>query len=1092
MTDNPILHHYCTHRTTQLLVKSILHNKKKQNYIPPLIGSLKAIIPATTGLLTKKHQVIIAKNPQEANYIYTDIQNLLPHTPVFLFPSTKPSSNIQTYTAAQLNQIATIWHLTYKSSLPAYIVTYPEAWNSIVLSRETILQNTITCDINTAIHSEKFIQTLLDNDFTQKDFANQPGTFAVRNHIIDIFDYANPSPIRIQQAENYIEKIKILQRSSQNTIKAVKKIQLLITYNPEKKKNNGHFLWQHCTKDMCWIWHYTTTTAIESNEKILHNSTEASHLRKKIIEQLASYIYITDTDLQTNKAIYHQAVPQPIFHQNFDLWTNHWRDNQKKGIYNLVTATSTYQIERLQKIFHAAEKNTLFQTLHLSLSAGFIDSTAGITCYTDHQIFDKHYQPLTPQTIKKKIAKKNHQLQIGDYVVHQDYGIGRFTGLTQTNIQGQPQEAMRLVYKNNDLILVGMQTLHKITKYHTQEDITPKVDTIGSPAWENKKKKAKKKITDVATQLISLYSQRRNIKGFSFAPDTVAQTALESSFMYEDTPDQTKATAEVKQDMEKSYPMDRLICGDVGFGKTEIAMRAAFKAIQNGKQVALLAPTTVLTSQHYRSFQKRFTQYPITIAYINRFKTAKEIKDIQAKVKKNEIQLLIGTHSILNKAVQFHDLGLLIVDEEQKFGVQAKEKLKDFKLNVDVLTLTATPIPRTLHFSLMGARDMSIINTPPPNRQPVITQVQILNPEKIQKAITNELNRQGQVFFVHNRIHDLQDIADMLKTILPQARMAIAHGKIPGIMLEKIMLAFIQGDLDILLSTNIIESGLDIPNANTILINNAQTFGLSDLHQMRGRVGRSNQQGFCYLLSPPMHTLTTDAKKRLKILEEFSNLGDGFQVAMRDLDIRGAGNLLGREQSGFINDLGFETYHQILNETVADLKQNQFQTLFQEETENATNIQTTVETEEEIYISKNYISNTEERLRVYTWMHTIQVVDEIKNLQVELEDKFGKIPVRLMDYLEVIRLRCFANQLQMRKVRLRNQTMQIFLSKDIAQKNHPCITQIILYTQQHPEKCRIQEHSSSLIFTVKNIANINQAKTVLQAIAKHIPNSCNE
>ncbi len=1087
MKKNSLLTHYVEHSEIQLLAHKLLNSNTKKIHIPKPVGSLMAILPAAIGKITKRHQLIIIQNQEEALYIYTDLKHLLPEFPVFFFPSVKNSTKSKHKCAhEQLNQLYTLWHLTHQPDAPAFIITYPEALTNNVFSQQVLIQNTLTLSVQDYIKIEEITRIFIDNDFIQKDFVNNPGEFALRGNIIDIFDYANPCPIRIELWGNQIEKIKCFNPDSQYTIQKIDQVNIFTLGQNKIDSHKQISLLDHCpSSTIAWVKNYAAVLAY-FNQNIRNKSLEKDfqiNFSKKV-SSLTCVSCSSHNEDATQKMFSYQSLPQPTFNQNFDLWKDHLVENKKKGLSNFITTTSARQIERLQKVFNSSGKdNTTFQTLHLGLSAGFIDKTIGIACYTDHQIFSRHYRYISPQKQTKKNAltlKNIHQLKIGDYVVHRDYGIGRFTGLTQMEVQGNKQEAMRLVYKNNDLIFVGMQALHKITKYSTQENAMPKIDEIGSPAWANKKKKVKKKIEDMATSLITLYSKRKAVEGFAFAKDTVDQVALESAFMYEDTPDQAKATVEVKKDMEKPYPMDRLICGDVGFGKTEIAMRAAFKAIQNDKQVAVLAPTTVLTLQHYKSFQKRFQNYAVTIEYINRFKSTKEIKNIHERIKNNDIKLIIGTHSLLNKAVQFPNLGLLIVDEEQKFGVQAKEKLKALKLNVDVLTLTATPIPRTLHFSLMGARDMSIITTPPPNRLPVITKVQTLHPEEIKKAIHHELSRNGQIFFVHNRIHDLQSIADMMKKIVPQAHMAMAHGQMSGAALEKIMLQFVQGEVDILLSTNIIESGLDIPNANTILINNAHMFGLSDLHQMRGRVGRSNQQGFCYLLSPLADQITHEARKRLKILEEFSNLGDGFQVAMRDLDIRGAGNILGSQQSGFINDLGFETYHQILNETIDELKKNKFQEIFStEDKKKVSTIQCTVETDWDLYIPLTYISNTEERLHIYTWMNKISTEEEIKKLQYSLEDKFGPLPQKVVQLIQIIQLRCLANKLFIEKIKLFHGNMQVYCAMNRQKKESAFVDYIILYTQKNPQQCHIKKKDEYLIFTVKGVSDIIQIKDIL-------------
>ncbi|MFT6214951.1 MAG: transcription-repair coupling factor (superfamily II helicase) [Roseivirga sp.] len=755
----------------------------------------------------------------------------------------------------------------------------------------------------------------------------------------------------------------------------------------------------------------------------------------------------------------------------------------------LVSAESLNQINRLETIFTELNPLTQVQPLNIGLRQGFIDKTLKILCYTDHQLFDRfHKYKLKNKHSKSKALtlKELRSLQAGDYVTHIDHGVGRFAGMEKIEVNGNAQESIRLVYRDDDLLYISIHSLHKISKYSGKEGAPPIMSKLGSQEWENKKSKVKKKVKDIAKDLISLYSKRKGAHGFAFAKDGFMQAELESSFIYEDTPDQAKATDDIKADMELPNPMDRLICGDVGFGKTEVAIRAAFKACANGKQVAVLVPTTILAMQHFRTFAERLANFPVNVEYINRFKTSKEIKETLQRVKEGKTEILVGTHRIVNKDVEFKDLGLLIIDEEQKFGVKVKDRLKEFKVNVDVLTLTATPIPRTLHFSLMGARDLSVIATPPPNRQPVTTEIHSFDEVLIRDSISFELRRGGQVFFVHNRIKDIEQIGNIVLKLVPDARIGIAHGQMDGSLLEKRMVKFIEGEYDVLISTNIIESGLDIPNANTIIINHAHMFGLSDLHQMRGRVGRSNRKAFCYLLTPPTIGLSSDSRKRLSALEEFSDLGDGLKVAMRDLDIRGAGNLLGAEQTGFISDLGFDMYHKILDEAVQELKETEFKELFYDdlvkEAAEAVKVDTLIETDLEILIPETYVSNISERLGLYSKIDNIKTEADLDKFISNLKDRFGPLPEPVKDLTETVRLRWLAEKLGFEKVLIKNEGLKCyFLPSDNERYfQSAAFGKVLGYVQTHSKKCQMKEYKTRLILRIDEVLTIHDAIEILK------------
>jgi transcription-repair coupling factor (superfamily II helicase) len=782
-----------------------------------------------------------------------------------------------------------------------------------------------------------------------------------------------------------------------------------------------------------------------------------------------------------------ESQPQPSFNKNFDLLVTHLAENERRGYANILTAENEKQIDRLIGIFKELDPTIQIQSMLLGLREGFEDRQSKIACFTDHQLFERFHRYKTRAKASKSKAltiKELKALHPGDYIVHVDYGVGRFAGLEKVDVSGKKQEAVRLIFRDDDLLYVNIHSLHKISKYSGQEGTAPAMSKLGSPEWENKKSRAKKQVRDIAKDLIALYAKRRSAPGFSFTRDSVLQIELESSFIYEDTPDQAIATQDVKSDMEKSYPMDRLVCGDVGFGKTEVAIRAAFKAVNDRKQVAILVPTTILAMQHFHTFKERLGDLPLKVDYINRFRTAKEIKEIIAQVKTGEIDILIGTHKIVNKDIVFKDLGLLIIDEEQKFGVKVKDQLKNLRVNVDVLTLTATPIPRTLHFSLMGARDLSIIATPPPNRQPVTTEVQTFQEEVIRDAIAYELRRGGQVFFVHNRVGEIDSIANLIMKLVPDARVAAAHGQMDGKKLEKIMVDFINHEYDVLVSTNIIESGLDIPNANTILINRAHMFGLSDLHQMRGRVGRSNKKAFCYLLTSPMSGLTAEARKRLQTLEEFSDLGDGFKVAMKDLDIRGAGNLLGAEQSGFITDLGFEMYHKILDEAVQELKENEFAALFEVDLAEKVKVlvqDCTIETDLELLIPEEYVANISERLGLYSKLDGIKDEEALSKFSANLLDRFGPLPTEVEDLLETVRLRWKAEKLGVEKLTLKGNQMKCYLlpsSRDDFYSSG-VFQKIMRFAQLNSKNCKIKEYKNRLILTLSGVSSISKAQVKL-------------
>jgi transcription-repair coupling factor (superfamily II helicase) len=993
---------------------------------------------------------------------------------------------------------------------PGIIITYPEALYERVINRRSLVDNTFSAKVGEAVDMEFVTEVLSSYDFERTDFVYEPGQFAIRGGILDVFSFSNEHPYRLELFGKEIESIRTFDPETQLSIASVDKISLIPNVQTKLLQEvRQSFLGFLPESTIVWIKDYQLTLDVmdecfnkaslafdeivskTANDKLLLKPADLFD-RGEDFAKLSSEFTRVEFGKQFYLAganlIQWKSQSQPSFNKNFDLLVTHLAENEKAGNINILTAENEKQIDRLLEIFHQLDPTLRVQSMQLGLREGFEDRQLKLICYTDHQLFERFHRYKTRQKASKSKAltiKELKSLHPGDYIVHVDYGVGRFAGLEKVDINGNMQEAVRLIFRDDDLLYVNIHSLHKISKYSGQEGTTPAMSKLGSPEWENKKSRAKKQVKDIAKDLIALYAKRRSASGFAFSKDAVLQIELESSFLYEDTPDQGLATADVKSDMEKTYPMDRLVCGDVGFGKTEVAIRAAFKAVNDRKQVAVLVPTTILAMQHFHTFTERLENFPVKVEYINRFRTAKEIKEIIAQVKTGEIDILIGTHKIVNKEIVFKDLGLLIIDEEQKFGVKVKDQLKNLRVNVDVLTLTATPIPRTLHFSLMGARDLSVIATPPPNRQPVTTEIETFREEVIRDAVSYELRRGGQVFFVHNRVGEIDSIANLIMKLVPDARVAGAHGQMDGKKLEKIMEDFINHEYDVLVSTNIIESGLDIPNANTIIINRANMFGLSDLHQMRGRVGRSNKKAFCYLLTSPLSGLTAEARKRLQTLEEFSDLGDGFKVAMKDLDIRGAGNLLGAEQSGFITDLGFEMYHKILDEAVRELKENEFAALFETDLEEKVKVlvqDCTIETDLELLIPEGYVSNITERLGLYSKLDSIKNEEELEKFSTMLLDRFGPLPDAVQDLMETVKLRWAAEKLGIEKLVLKSNQMKCYLLPSSRDDFYSSVVfqKIMRFAQTHSRQTKIKEHKNRLILTVEGVASITKAQTKLR------------
>ena len=1095
-----------------------------------LTGSSKAFVLAAASDIIGGINFIICSDKERAAYFYNDLENIYEEKDidyskkhVLFYPTSykrpyEPEKADNTYI---LSRTEVLQRLS-SSEKKTIIVTYPEAISEKVITRKTMHDNTFKVSVGDNISLDELTDNLVNFNFEHVDFVVEPGQFAIRGGIVDVFSFSNDYPYRIEFFGDEIESIRSFNPIDQLSIEKMKNIILipnLQDYKEEyeresileflKKKSTIWIEEEHSLEEKINIEYKKACDVFSQQTAVSHQSSAISNENantfddpeilfargEDIISQLKNFKTISFGNFinkDKNSIIEFNTAPQPVFSKNFDMLSKDINSLKSEGYRIFCFSESKKQLERIQSILNDLrsfdEDNSDFIPIYHSIQAGFIDRDLKICCYTDHQIFERYHRFRLREGFASSQAltiKELYDLKPGDYVTHINYGIGRFDGMEIIDNNGRQQEAMRLIYQNGDLLYVSIHSLHRISKYSSKDGSQPTLSKLGSSSWNKLKEKTKSRVKDIARELIKLYAERKNSKGFQYMPDTYLQTELEASFMYEDTADQLKATVDVKRDMESETPMDRLICGDVGFGKTEIAIRAAFKAVCDSKQVAVLVPTTVLALQHYQTFCKRLKGFPVNIDYINRFKTPKEQKKTIEDVKNGRTDIIIGTHSIIGKNVSFKDLGLLIIDEEQKFGVSAKEKLKQLQTNVDTLTLTATPIPRTLQFSMMGARDMSIIKTPPPNRQPVETELHTFNPEIIRDAIQYELARDGQVFFVHNRVQNIQDVCDMIMSYVPGVRVGVAHGQMEGSKLEQIMLDFIDEKYDVLLSTTIIEAGLDIPNANTIIINEAQNFGLSDLHQLRGRVGRSNKKAFCYLLSPPLATLSDEAGKRLRALEDFSDLGSGFNIALRDLDIRGAGNLLGAEQSGFINDIGFETYHKILDEAILELKETEFKDIFEGELKDKKFVSECVfESDLEILIPYEYVDSSAERISLYTELDHIQNEEGLVRFTNNITDRFGQIPPQTEDLLNTMRLRWMARDLGFEKITLKHKIMTAYLVSNQESEYYQTDTfmKIIRYAASNQRRCKVKELNGKNILYVDNVTNVREALDVLSKI----------
>jgi transcription-repair coupling factor (superfamily II helicase) len=1089
------------------------------------IGSTVNFISSAVFLQSNFSQLIIANNADEAQYIQNDLQNLLEKKEILFLPSSYKKTG---EFSAQNNHNILLRAQTINALLNAkkggeIIVTFPEALQELLVQKEKLIENTLFLKTGEKINVDFMLDLLIEYGFNRTDFVYEPGEFSIRGGIVDVFSFGNELPYRIELFDDEVESLRIFDPETQLSERKISELTIIPNINAHFIKETVATLFDFLPKETI-IWFRDIAFFQELIEKQYNKAVaEFDFLQSKkikehsFLEKTIEQLFITPSNLihelsnfrivtlkneanklfgfdsnNINEIIYHQN-PQPSFNRNFDLLIQDLQQHQKNHFNTFIFAENTRQIERFQHIFEDKKANLKFHPCYVDLAQGFIDKDLQIVCYTDHQIFDRYHKYKTNVGYNRNKAITIRQLKDlnpGDYVTHIDHGVGKFSGLEKITINGQSQEMVRLIYKDNDLLYVNINSLHKISKYTGKEGHEPKINKLGSDAWTNLKNKTKKKIKDIAAELIKLYAQRKVAKGFAFNNDTYLQDELEASFMYEDTPDQTKATIDVKADMEKPHPMDRLICGDVGFGKTEIAIRAAFKAVTDRKQVAILVPTTILAWQHFKTFSNRLKEFGVAVDFLNRFKSAKEKRETLEKTKEGKVDILIGTHALLNKELIFKDLGLLIIDEEQKFGVSAKEKLRHLSTGVDTLTLTATPIPRTLKFSMMGARDLSNIMTPPTNRIPITTEVQVFDVKNIKEIIEFEVFRGGQVYFVHNRVKDLIDMEVMLRRLIPDVTIKSAHGQLEGDQLEDIMLEFINGEFDVLLSTNIVESGLDIPNANTIIINNAHHFGLSDLHQLRGRVGRSNKKAFCYLLSPPKSTLTDEARKRLQTLEEFSDLGSGFQIALRDMDIRGAGNLLGGEQSGFIADIGFEMYHKILDEAIQELKYTDFKEVFKEQIEEQKQFvyDCTIDTDVEMLIPLEYVQNTEERLRLYTELDAIDNEKDLQKFAQKLEDRFGKLPKQINELFDGLRIRWIAKKIGFERIILKNGKLRCYFLDNPKSPYYdsPYFPKVMAHIQNAKKKCVMKQSGNSLILVYDNIKTMRETQAIFKEVDEKV------
>ncbi|MBT8231142.1 MAG: transcription-repair coupling factor [Saprospiraceae bacterium] len=1115
-----LLAHYKSAQQTQEILDGLNTNKPSRLLLDGIVGALDCFVFSAIFYSTNSSHVIIASDKEEAAYIQNTLDQFVKEQTILFFPDSfkRPAFFEDIDNNNVLIRTESINKINAAYNAKEVLVTYPEAIFEKVVDPQYLESQKITIAKNETLDVDTIIEVLVGYGFERTDFVYEPGQFSIRGGIVDIFSFGNEWPYRVELFDDEVESIRLFNPTTQLSLKNIARVSIIPNISNQFGQEQKVSLF-NVFKESTTVWikdlDLLVDTLVSCEQKAAVYAeqvkfTEDVALQKllderafilpsQIIQELEMHNIILfnkgEKKIVIDDKIQYNAKPQPTFNKNFKLLIDDLEQKKRSGTETYLFTDNNRQIERFYNIFEDLGTDLVFHPVVHSIHAGFIDKDLKVACYTDHQIFERFHRYKLKKGFTKEQAlnlRMIRELRPGDFVTHIDHGIGKYSGLEKLNINGQEQESIRLIYLNNDVLYVGINSLHKISRYIGKDGTAPKLSKIGGEAWKNLRRKTKRQIKDIAKELIKLYAQRRASKGFAFPEDNYLQNELEASFIYEDTPDQYDATIAVKEDMQKEYPMDRLICGDVGFGKTEVAIRAAFKAVLGGKQVGILVPTTILALQHYKTFKSRLEPFGVDVNYVNRFRTSKEKKLIYKQLEEGNLDLIIGTHALLSKDVKFKDLGLLVIDEEQKFGVAAKEKLRKFKVNVDTLTLTATPIPRTLQFSLMAARDLSLIKTPPPNRQPIHTERRVFNDALIKDAIYYEFMRGGQVFFVHNRVKSLPDITAMIKRVCPDLEVRMAHGQMDSKDLEKTLISFIEGKYDVLVCTNIIETGLDIPNANTIIINNAHHFGLSDLHQLRGRVGRSNKKAYCYLFSPPSSTLTSEARKRLKTIEEFSDLGSGFHIAMRDLDIRGAGNLLGGEQSGFIADIGYETYQKILEEAIHELKETEFKELFKDEkTEDRAFVhEVEVDADIEMLIPDDYINIIQERLSIYTEMGNIEKEETLIKLRDKLKDKFGPIPYQVDELFNGIRLRWICKRMGIERLSLKSRKLRCYFVGNPQSSFYetPFFGKFINFisTKGPALGLSIKQSKSHLILIKDGVNNLKTCRRILESIESEI------
>ena len=1107
----------------ELLLSSFLEGKpyhqlseyikgKTSCFAENLVGSSLSFVLFDIFKRTGQTLLFVGDDKEQAAYLLNDLELLLGQEQVLFFPSSyrRPYQTEETDNANVLLRAEVLSQLQQGARV---VVSYSEALFEKVLTRQQLDKNTLTLKRGEHLSLDTLNETLFEYQFQRVDFVSEPGEFSVRGGIVDVFSFSNDTPYRIEFFSDVVESIRTFDVETQLSLQQVSSV--VIIPNIESKvagEQRTSFLSLLPEETLIFVQDFELFAP--KWEKMYQKAQEAfaalkgeiAHLPPEELfcnaqEGLRDFAqrYVVRVNPHNPQGIVGKGVsfamrPQPSFNKRFELLIEHFKEKYNEGYTNYICCVSAQQAQRFLDIFEELHQQVPCELLELSLSEGFTDTANKINCYTDHQILERYHKFNIRNGYAKKQAitlKELHQLTIGDYVTHIDHGIGKYAGLQKIDIEGKKQEAIKLIYGDRDVLYVSIHSLHKISKYNGKDGAPPRLYKLGSSAWKALKQKTKARVKQIAFNLIQLYAKRREAVGYAFAPDSYLQKELEASFIYEDTPDQSKATLEVKQDMERARPMDRLVCGDVGFGKTEVAIRAAFKAVDNGKQVAVLVPTTILAFQHYQTFCERLKELPVRVEYLNRFRTAKEKNQVLADLASGKVDILIGTHQIVNEKVKYKDLGLLVIDEEQKFGVAVKDKLKTLRENIDVLTLTATPIPRTLQFSLMAARDLSVITTPPPNRYPIESQIISFNEEVIRDGIAYELQRGGQVFFIHNRVENIKEVAGMIQRLIPDAKIGIGHGQMEGKQLEEVMLAFINGDYDILVATTIIESGLDVPNANTIFIHNAQHFGLSDLHQMRGRVGRSNKKAFCYFITPNLSELPEDSRKRMQAIAQFSDLGSGIHIAMKDLEIRGAGDLLGGEQSGFINDIGFDAYQKILQEAVTELKENEFAELYADEAQQAVYLtDTQLDSDFELLYPDNYINSITERLNLYNELSNLKNEEELSQYEYRLIDRFGALPPQAKDLLNSVRIKWLATQMGIERLVMKQGKMLGYFIADQQSKFYQsgAFQRVLAFVQRNSDKCHLNEKETRnglrLIITFDKITSIDKALRIISGFVE--------